>query len=79
MRHPNVVRFVGISHHEGVQWVVTEYVAGGNLHKLLKNNSREITWKTRIKLAQDIASASMFTPFYLRDNSTKRHNICCVD
>jgi hypothetical protein len=41
--------------------MVTQYVNGGNLHEFLKDPENEVPWNTRLKLARDIAYASMLS------------------
>jgi hypothetical protein len=43
-------------------YIVTEYVERGSLRGVLKNNSVDISWIKRGKIAMDVACARM--PFY---------------
>jgi serine/threonine protein kinase len=64
LRHPNIVNFVGICHHkaEGRKehtYIITEWVAKGNLSKWIKRNAF-ISWKKRVQIAVEMASAMTF-------------------
>jgi len=61
IRHPNVVQFLGLcKSSDGNIFIVTEYITGGDLRKILKNQSIHLGWKLRIKIAIDVASAMSF-------------------
>jgi LIM domain kinase 1 len=60
MRHPNVVQFMGLSRNMTDVYIVTEYIPGGDLRKLLKDEAKELSWLLRAKIATDVAYAMTF-------------------
>eukprot|EP01103_Thecamoeba_quadrilineata_P013212 TRINITY_DN359_c0_g1_i1.p1 TRINITY_DN359_c0_g1~~TRINITY_DN359_c0_g1_i1.p1 ORF type:complete len:339 (+),score=76.52 TRINITY_DN359_c0_g1_i1:99-1115(+) len=60
MRHPNVVQFMGLSRNHTDVFIVTEYIAGGDLRKILKDDTKELSWLLRSKIATDVAYAMCF-------------------
>jgi len=61
MRHPHVVQFVGVCKTADSLLIITEYVKGGDLHQCLKGNGNLYgMWKTKLTLAQQIASAMSY-------------------
>ncbi|KAI9104806.1 kinase-like domain-containing protein [Phlyctochytrium arcticum] len=59
-RHPNVVQFMGTSTYENKVYLVTEFVSGGNLKKLLMDPSKRCSWRMRVSFAIDIARALVY-------------------
>jgi len=57
LRHPNIVQFMGLSRHSSGLYIVTEFVPGGDLRHLLKDEVRDLGWKTRVKMALDTVAA----------------------
>ena len=57
IHHPNIVEFLGVCEHHSGLYIVTEFISGGDLRKILKNSSIELTWDARILLATQICSA----------------------
>eukprot|EP01091_Cochliopodium_minus_P014486 TRINITY_DN4920_c0_g1_i1.p1 TRINITY_DN4920_c0_g1~~TRINITY_DN4920_c0_g1_i1.p1 ORF type:complete len:517 (-),score=144.86 TRINITY_DN4920_c0_g1_i1:18-1568(-) len=56
--HPNCVQFIGICDKDDEDlYLVTEFVAGGDLRKYLKDKDYNLPWKMRIKLSYDAACA----------------------
>ncbi|XP_072934129.1 LIM domain kinase 1 isoform X2 [Epargyreus clarus] len=56
LKHPNVLRFVGVLYRDKRLHLVTEYVAGGTLHKLLQDSGRALSWAVRSRLARGVAA-----------------------
>lgn len=61
LRHPNIVQFIGIVDEptRGLG-IVLEYMPGGTLSALLKDNKTEIHWSLRCQLSLGIANALAF-------------------
>lgn len=60
LRHPNLVLFMGACIYDSL-CVVTEYCTGGTLFSLLhEKSSVKVSWKQRVKFAQDIAQGMAF-------------------
>jgi len=60
MRHPNVVQFMGLSRNGTDVYIITEYISGGDLRKILKDEAKEMTWLLRAKIGTDVAYAMTF-------------------
>jgi len=60
MRHPNVVQFMGLSRNGTEVFIITEYISGGDLRKLLKDEAKDLSWLLRARLATDCAYAMTF-------------------
>jgi serine/threonine protein kinase len=58
IHHPNIVQFMGLCKHDSGTYLVTEFVAGGNLKDFLERN--DPPWKMRVIMAMDIAVALNF-------------------
>jgi len=56
--HPNIVKFLGVCDHSSGFFLITEYIAHGDLFDLLNFGDKEnFTWKDRISISIQIASA----------------------
>ncbi|EDQ91580.1 uncharacterized protein MONBRDRAFT_1780, partial [Monosiga brevicollis MX1] len=53
LRHPNVLRFVGIFCKEDKLHLITEFISGGSLDNVIMG--KELPWALRIKWALDVA------------------------
>jgi serine/threonine protein kinase len=51
---------MGICEHEKDIYLITEYISGGDLWRILRNKSIELNWETRINFAIDISQAMAF-------------------
>lgn len=60
MRHPNVVQFMGLCRHGTDIFIVTEYIGGGDLRHILKDETKELPWLLRARIATDVAYAMTF-------------------
>lgn len=54
--HPNIVELLGVSKEGDALLLVTEFVDRGELYKVLLDESVEMDWPLRLKVAQDVAS-----------------------
>jgi len=58
IRHANVVRFIGIcKKNDDEIYIVTEYISGGELKKLLLDLTKKLSWKMLISMLLDVANA----------------------
>ncbi|KAJ8710992.1 hypothetical protein PYW07_008234 [Mythimna separata] len=55
LKHPNVLRFVGVLYKDKRLHLVTEYVAGGTLYQLLQDSRVPLSWRERAQLARDVS------------------------
>jgi len=60
LSHPNLVQFIGLTDKGNEFCLVTEFISGGTLRKLLKDRSINIPWPLRVQIAVDIASAMTY-------------------
>ena len=60
MRHPNIVQFMGTCTHKGGAYIITEFVDGGNLWDILRDESLPLPWSARIKYTMDICQALLY-------------------
>lgn len=59
IRHPFIVQFSGICVHSTGLYIITEFVSGGDVRKLLKANP-SLQWKKKIRISIDLAKAMLF-------------------
>lgn len=55
LNHPNIVKMFDALAHEGQQYLIMEYIAGGDLNTLLKNGRLSV--KGTLEIALDLADA----------------------
>jgi serine/threonine protein kinase len=60
LNHPNLVEFFGLFSQHNEMHIVTEYVPGGTVRKCIEKDKGEITWASRVKMANDVSSAIAF-------------------
>eukprot|EP01087_Luapelamoeba_hula_P015462 TRINITY_DN4625_c0_g1_i4.p1 TRINITY_DN4625_c0_g1~~TRINITY_DN4625_c0_g1_i4.p1 ORF type:complete len:522 (+),score=134.37 TRINITY_DN4625_c0_g1_i4:39-1604(+) len=60
IHHPNVVQFMGVCSHSSGVYLITEWVGGGDLRKLIKARNIPITWRERVEIAKDTAIAMSY-------------------
>ncbi len=57
MRHPNVVKLMGLCKHNNTLFIITEFIEGGDLRRHLKNKELRLSWSLRVRIARDCAAA----------------------
>eukprot|EP00794_Sanderia_malayensis_P014100 gene14100-15573_t len=60
LKHPNVLGFIGIMYKNKLLHIITEFISGGTLRKLLKNKDIPLPWEQRVHFAKDIASGMAY-------------------
>ncbi|KAL9981608.1 hypothetical protein ACROYT_G010334 [Oculina patagonica] len=58
--HPNVLRFIGVLYKDQTLNLITEYISGGTLRRVLKDKGKQLSWLQRIKFAKDIAAGMAY-------------------
>eukprot|EP01136_Pigoraptor_vietnamica_P010529 Opistho-1_new@48258 len=53
--HPNILEFIGVFVRDRKLHLITEYIEGGTLRKLLKNPAADLPWSLRVRFSHDIA------------------------
>lgn len=59
IRHPFIVQFSGICVHSTGLYIITEFVSGGDVRKLLKVNP-SLSWRKKVRISIDLAKAMLF-------------------
>jgi len=57
LAHPNIVQFMGLCIELEDIYIVTEFVPGGDLRAILKDENKEIPWDVRSDIAKQLAAA----------------------
>lgn len=60
LNHPNLVQFFGMFELHNEMYIVTEYIPGGTVRSNIQKDKGDISWATRAKMANDVASAIAF-------------------
>ncbi|XP_004345437.2 testis-specific protein kinase 1 [Capsaspora owczarzaki ATCC 30864] len=61
LHHPNILEFIGVFVKEKKLHLITEYIEGGNLRKVIKNRGLfPLPWALRIQVMHDIALGMAF-------------------
>ncbi|RIB21418.1 kinase-like domain-containing protein [Gigaspora rosea] len=74
----NIERFYGIYREENYIFVVTKWMHNGNLQNYLTNN-KSIQWKTKLKIAEQIANGLAFCNAYEIYHRDVRSNNVLLD
>ena len=59
LSHPNIVQFIGLTASDGFLWLISEFVANGNLTKLVYG-TEPLAWSRRVHFALDAVQAIAF-------------------
>lgn len=59
IRHPFIVQFSGICVHSSGLFIITEFVSGGDVRKMLKANP-SLPWRSKLRISIDLAKAMLF-------------------
>jgi len=57
LAHPNIVQFMGLCIELEDIYIVTEFVPGGDLRAILKDETKDIPWNVRADIAKQLAAA----------------------
>ena len=60
LRHPNVVSYIEHGTHNGIVYLVTEYVAGMDASRLAKQKGGKLSWQQVVKVIEQTLSALDF-------------------
>jgi len=60
LNHHNLVQFFGLFALNNEMYIVTEYITGGTVRSFIDKEKGEISWSSRVKMANDVASAVSF-------------------
>ena len=80
LAHPNIVQFMGLCIELEDIYIVTEFVAGGDLRAILKDTSIEIGWDVRTDVIKQLAAAMNY--LHSRNiihRDLKSHNLLVAD
>eukprot|EP00043_Microstomoeca_roanoka_P019760 m.229405 g.229405 ORF g.229405 m.229405 type:complete len:623 (-) comp17052_c2_seq1:206-2074(-) len=60
LRHPNVLRFIGLFYSNDKLNLVTEYVSNGTMRNHILNTEEELPWDLRVQMARDVADGMTY-------------------
>ncbi|XP_031573285.1 LIM domain kinase 2-like [Actinia tenebrosa] len=60
LRHPHVLRFIGILYKGKTLNLITEYIRGGTLRKVLEDKVIPLSWTQKVKFCRDIADGMAY-------------------
>ncbi|KAL6072799.1 hypothetical protein QOT17_005346 [Balamuthia mandrillaris] len=60
LHHPNVVQLIGLCKDKSDVYIITEWVSGGDLKSIIKNPAQQLTWRRKLQIAKDVATAMAF-------------------
>lgn len=59
LHHPHIVQYMGICVHDGVIYIVTEWIPGGDVADLL-HSKKPVGWERKLQIIKDVAVAMAF-------------------
>ncbi|RHZ84564.1 hypothetical protein Glove_79g25 [Diversispora epigaea] len=71
--HKNIVKYYGVSIDHSVEkcYLVLQYAKDDNLRNYLRDNFKDLNWKTKIKMAQDITNDALERLYLIPDDIHK--------
>ena len=76
LKHPGCVELKGLCQDRSGIFIVTEFVAGGDLHRKLKKRDIPLSWLQRVDMALDLAHALQYMHAHnVIHRDLKSHNL----
>ncbi|GAB6033536.1 hypothetical protein CHUAL_013410 [Chamberlinius hualienensis] len=60
LSHENVLQFIGVLYRERKLHLITEYISGGTLKRMIHDVNETLPWEQRINFARDIANGMSY-------------------
>ncbi|XP_075450617.1 LIM domain kinase 1 isoform X2 [Ascaphus truei] len=60
LEHPNVLRFIGVLYKDKRLNLITEYIPGGTLRRVIKGMDAQYPWNQRVSFARDISAGMTY-------------------